>query len=88
MTRWAGRRARLLLGDAAIVEIMGLRNPCVQLDHFQSGLMQAVLDRDADGTLIRKSGVMAVVVAGGEVRAGDPIKVELPDQPHRPLAPV
>lgn len=80
--------ARLLLGDAAIVEITGLRNPCVQLDHFQSGLMQAVLDRDADGTLIRKSGVMAVVVEGGEVRAGDPIKVQLPERPHRPLAPV
>jgi MOSC domain-containing protein YiiM len=79
---------RLLLGDTAIVELTGLRNPCVQLDHFQDGLMQAVLDRDADGALIRKSGVMAIVVAGGEIRAGDPIRAELPDEPYRPLVPV
>ena len=53
-----------------------------------AGLMAAVLDRDADGNLIRKAGVMGVVVAGGEVRAGDPIRVELPATPHRPLDPV
>ena len=79
---------RLRLGSAATIEITGLRNPCVQLDAFMPGLMAATLDRDADGNLIRKAGVMAVVVAGGEVRAGDPIEVELPAEPHRRLEPV
>jgi MOSC domain-containing protein YiiM len=77
--------ARLRLGDAAVVEITGLRNPCVQLDRFQRGLMRAVLDRDADGKLIRKAGVMAVVLASGDVRVGDAISLELPPRPHQPL---
>ena len=80
--------ARLRLGAAAIVELTGLRNPCTQLDGLAPGLMNAVLDRDPQGNLIRKSGVMGVVVAGGEVRAGDPVHVALPAEPHRPLEPV
>lgn len=79
---------RLRLGEAVVVEVTGLRNPCTQLDGLQPGLMAAVLGRDADGNLIRKAGVMAVVVTGGEVRPGDPITVELPREPHRALAPV
>jgi MOSC domain-containing protein YiiM len=79
---------RLRLGDAAIVEITGLRNPCAQLDAFQSGLMAATLDRDEQGNLVRKAGVMGVVIAGGQVRPGDPIAVELPPSPHRALGPV
>jgi MOSC domain-containing protein YiiM len=79
---------RLELGDVAAVELTGLRNPCVQLDHFQNGLMSAVLDRDEDGGLIRKCGVMAIVVTGGEVTPGDPIRVELPAEPHTRLQPV
>jgi MOSC domain-containing protein YiiM len=79
---------RLRMGDTAVVEVTGLRNPCVQLDRFATGLMAAVLDRAPDGSLIRKAGVMSVVVSGGDVRAGDPITVELPDGPHRPLEPV
>ena len=77
--------ARLRLGDEAIVEITGLRNPCVQLDRFQPGLMAAVLDRDENGGLVRKSGVMGVVLAGGDVRPGDAITVELPPLPHARL---
>ena len=80
--------ARLRLGDAAIVEITGLRNPCAQLNRIQDGLMAAVLGRDAEGRLIRKAGVMGIVVAGGLVRPGDIITVELPHAPHRPLEPV
>jgi len=80
--------ARLRLGAAATVEIAGLRNPCAQLEGIQPGLMAAVLDRDAEGNLVRKAGVMAIVLAGGEVRPGDPIRVDLPPPPHRPLAPV
>jgi MOSC domain-containing protein YiiM len=77
--------AKLRLGDEAVVEITGLRNPCNQLEGIQEGLMEAVLDRDADGNLIRKSGVMGIVLEGGEVRPGDPIVVELPAEPHRAL---
>lgn len=80
--------ARLLLGDEAVVEVTGLRNPCKQLDEIQPGLMKATLDRDADGALVHKAGVMAVVLTGGDVRAGDTIAVEPPPLPHRPLAPV
>jgi len=76
---------RLHLGDTAVVEVTGLRNPCVQLDRFQPGLMAAVLGRDEHGTLIRRAGIMAIVLAGGEVRPGDPITVELPREPHRSL---
>lgn len=79
---------RLKIGANAVVEITGLRNPCVQLDAFQSGLMAAVLDRDADGNLIRKAGVMGVVIAGGEVQPEDLIEIELPPLPHQPLKPV
>ena len=79
---------RLHLGGEAVVEVTGLRNPCRQLDSLQPGLMAATLDRDGDGNLIRKAGIMAIVVSGGVVRQGDPIRVELPPPPHRPLAPV
>jgi len=80
--------ARLWLGGAALIEITGLRNPCAQLDGIAPGLMKAVLDRDAQGNLVRKAGVMAIVLAGGEVRTGAAIRVELPAGTHRPLAPV
>ena len=77
--------ARLRLGDEAVVEVTGLRNPCTQLDDFQAGLMQAVLDRDEDGNLVRRSGVMGIVLEGGAVRPGDRIAIELPPEPHRAL---
>lgn len=79
---------RLQLGDEAVVEITGLRNPCGQIDRFQPGLMKATLGRDADGGLIRKAGVMAIVLAGGEVRPGDGIAVEPPQGAPRKLEPV
>ena len=80
--------ARLRLGAEAVVEVTGLRNPCAQLDGLQPGLMAATLGRDGQGALVRRAGVMAVVLAGGEVRPDDPIVVELPAGPHRPLEPV
>lgn len=79
---------RLRLGGHAEVEVTGLRNPCVQIDRFQPGLMRAVLDRDAAGDLVRKAGVMAVVVRGGVVRPDDALQVILPAGPHRRLEPV
>lgn len=80
--------ARLHLGETAVVEVTGLRNPCLQLDRFRPGLMAAVLDRDAVGRLVRKAGVMSVVRGGGDVRPGDEIRLVLPPGPHRPLQPV
>jgi MOSC domain-containing protein YiiM len=79
---------RLRLGDRAVVEVTGLRNPCSQLDTLQRGLKAAVLERGADGTLVRKAGIMGVVVVGGDVRPEDPVVIELPPPPHRPLEPV
>ncbi len=75
----------LRLGPEAVVEVTGLRNPCTQLDAFRPGLMAAVLDRDESGRLVRKAGIMGVVRAGGVVRPGDVVDVELPPPPHRPL---
>ncbi len=77
--------AALHIGGQAVVEVTGLRNPCAQLDGFQPGLLAAVLDRDADGGLVRKAGIMGIVRAGGEVYIGDAIRVELPPAPHRRL---
>ena len=82
------RGARLHLGASAIVEVTGLRNPCTQLDGIQAGLMEAVLERDPARGLIRKAGVMGIVVAGGEVAAGDAIAVEPREGAHEPLKPV
>jgi MOSC domain-containing protein YiiM len=82
------RGTRLYLGEAAVVEVTGLRNPCIQIDDFQKGLMAATLDKDAGGNLIRKAGIMSIVLADGDVRPGDAVRVELPGTPHRPLQPV
>jgi len=77
---------RLHLGVSAIVEVTGLRNPCAQLDNIQKGLIAATFGRDQHGNLVRKAGIMGVVLSEGEVRPGDPIRVEPPPPPHRPLA--
>jgi MOSC domain-containing protein YiiM len=79
------RDARLHVGASAVIGVTGLRDPCRQLNDFRPGLMQAVLDRDTEGNLIRKAGIMGVVLAGGDIRAGDTIRVELPPEPHRRL---
>lgn len=79
---------RLRLGAEAVVELTGLRTPCRSLNRIAPGLMRTVLERDADGNVIGRAGVMAVVLTGGEVRPGDPIRVELPAAPYYQLAPV
>jgi MOSC domain-containing protein YiiM len=81
------RGTRLRLGEQAIVEITGLRNPCSQIDGIREGLMEAVLERRPTG-LVRKSGVMAIVLVSGEVKPDDRISVDLPPLPHEPLKPV
>jgi len=75
----------LHLGPSAIVRLTGLRNPCAQIDRFQSGLMSAVLGRTPGGELVRKAGVMGVVIACGHVVPGQAIGVTLPAEPHRAL---
>ncbi|TPQ18447.1 MOSC domain-containing protein [Streptomyces sporangiiformans] len=75
----------LRIGDGAVVEVTGLRNPCLQIDNFQDGLLKQVVGRDEAGALVRKAGIMGVVKEGGVVRPGDVIDVKLPDEPHRPL---
>jgi len=78
----------LRVGAQARIELTGLRNPCRQIDAFQDGLTAAVLDRTADGHLIRKAGVMGIVLTGGDIMPGDALFVDLPPEPHRPLEPV
>ncbi|MCW2490690.1 MAG: domain containing protein [Frankiales bacterium] len=78
----------LMIGSTAVVQVTGLRNPCTQLNGLHDGLMKAVLERGEDGQLIRRAGVMAIVLAGGAVRPGDRITVSLPSSPTAPLAPV
>ena len=80
--------ARLRIGEAVMVEVTGLRNPCHQLDGLQQGLMAACLGRDAAGNPVRKAGVMGIVLTGGEVRPGDRLTVELPAGPREALKPV
>ncbi len=77
--------ALLRLGPEAAVRVTGLRNPCAQIEAFRPGLLSTVLGRDVEGRLVRKAGVMAVVVAGGPVAPGDPIAVALPSLPHHAL---
>ncbi len=79
---------RLHLGNEAVVEVTGLRNPCAQLNRIRPGLMAATLSRDEAGNLIRKAGVMGTVLVGGEVRPDDVIRIEFPPEPHKPLEPV
>jgi MOSC domain-containing protein YiiM len=82
------RGTLLHLGPSAVIEVKGLRNPCLQLDRYQPGLMAAVLGRDDDGVLVRRAGIMAIVHRAGSVRAGDRVEVELPTSPFQRLEPV
>lgn len=75
----------LRIGADAVVQVTGLRNPCLQINHFQTGLLKAVLPRDSDGNVVRKAGIMGIVLTGGNVLVNDGIQVELPAEPHRPL---
>ncbi|MER5973596.1 MOSC domain-containing protein [Streptomyces sp. NPDC002055] len=75
----------LRIGDEAVVEVTGLRNPCLQIDIFQEGLLKQVVGRDEAGNVVRKAGIMSVVTTDGTVRPGDTIEIELPARPHRPL---
>ncbi|GAA3836988.1 MOSC domain-containing protein [Streptomyces chiangmaiensis] len=75
----------LLRIGVAVLEVTGLRNPCLQIDTFQDGLLKQVVGRDGAGNLVRKAGIMTIVREGGVVRPGDTIEAELPSGPHQPL---
>ncbi|MFC4637208.1 MOSC domain-containing protein [Deinococcus hohokamensis] len=79
------RGTRLHLGAEAVLELTGLRNPCAQIEAFAPGLLAAVLCRDEQGGLVRRAGVMAVVLRSGSVQPGDPVRVTLPPEPHQAL---
>ncbi len=80
--------AELRFPSGAILKIAGLRNPCNQINGHSLGLMQALLDTADDGSLIRKGGVMAIVLVGGIVKVNDDIAVHLPAKPWLALQPV
>ena len=79
------RDSLLRIGDEAVIQITGLRNPCKQLDDYQKGLLSAVLDKTPEGELIRKSGVMAIVISGGTIKPDDSIKIQFPEEPYNKL---
>jgi len=79
------RGTRLRLGEDAIVEVTGLRNPCVQINGFSAGLMKELVRVDDRGETVRLAGIMSVVVVGGVVRPGDSIDVVLPAGAPLPL---
>ncbi len=82
------RGSQLRFADGAVVEITGLRNPCAQIEKFRSGLLAAVLDRDDNGELIRKAGVMGVVTRAGSITVGDAIAISAPQGEQLRLTPV
>ncbi|MFD9134199.1 MOSC domain-containing protein [Streptomyces bottropensis] len=79
------RGTRLRLGETAVVEVTGLRNPCAQIDGFRKGLMKQVVGRDEHGRPRFRSGIMGIVVTGGVVHPGDPVDIGLPAGPHQEL---
>ncbi len=79
------RGSLLRVGQKVVLEVTGLRNPCAQIERFQSGLLAAVLGRGPNGEVIRKAGIMTIVREGGIVQPKDVIAVELPPLPHLPL---
>ncbi|MCQ1948759.1 MOSC domain-containing protein [Arthrobacter sp. zg-Y859] len=75
----------LRIGPDAVVQVTGLRNPCRQIDRFQTGMLKAVLPRNSAGKTVRKTGIMGIVLSGGAVSTGDEIRVEVPAGSHRQL---
>jgi MOSC domain-containing protein YiiM len=69
----------LYLGETAVVRVTGLRDPCNQMNALHPRLMKACFGRSVDGLVVRKSGIMSVVVNDGIVRAGDAIRIRLPE---------
>ena len=75
----------LRIGESAAIQLTGLRNPCKQLEDFQTGLIRALIDKTPAGEIIRKSGVMSIVITGGPIKADDTIEIQLPEGPHHKM---
>jgi MOSC domain-containing protein YiiM len=75
----------LKIGSSAEIQVTGLRNPCSQLDSIKTGLKQAVRDQDEEGYIIRKAGIMSIVLQGGDIFVGDEILIQLPNSPYEKL---
>lgn len=80
--------SRLHLGEDAVLEVTGLRNPCTQINGLSPGLMKELISVDEAGEVVRLAGIMAVVLHGGVVRPGDGIRVSLPVGEYVALGPV
>ena len=76
---------QLHIGKTTIIELTALRNPCVQIENFQTGMLKEVISKDKQGKIMRKLGMMGVVLSGGHVQPNDEITIQLPEQPHKSL---
>lgn len=79
------RGTRLKLGETAVVEVTGLRNPCQQIDDFRPGLLKVMVQKGSDGQPVFRCGIMGIVLTGGEVQVGNQLGVEWPPQPWQKL---
>lgn len=79
----------LRVGEDALLQVTGLRTPCLKIDKYQRGLQQHMWgERDELGRRTRRAGIMTIVLHGGLVRSSYPIAIEVPPEPHLPLPPV
>ncbi len=76
---------RLHLGATAVIELTGLRTPCLQMNRLRPGLMRAVFRNDPGGKRTPTAGVMGIILHDGTVEPGSSIAIELPAAPHRAL---
>jgi len=65
--------ARLAVGSA-VLEVTEKRSPCYQLNGIDSRLLKAVVHKQ-NGQPIFKAGMMAQILKGGWIRAGDLVNV-------------
>ncbi|WP_322596991.1 MOSC domain-containing protein [Bradyrhizobium sp. SEMIA] len=72
------------LGRTAIVELAGLRTPCVLVDRFRAGVKRHVLSSEKTGPSFR-CGVLGIVRFGGPVAPGDTVRARLQSSSFRAL---
>ncbi len=77
--------SQINIGEEVVLEVKGLRDPCKQIEAFKEGLLKKMITKDADGNLIRKTGIMTIVLGGGIVKPNDKIEVVLPKKPYHKL---
>jgi MOSC domain-containing protein YiiM len=75
---------RLRIANGAVVEVRGLRVPCVLIDRLIPGVKKASA-MPYGGKLALRHGIMGIVIASGSVQQGDVLAVEPPAGPARAL---